>query len=57
MKQAILNEVKKEDRIRKFLEQRIQDNRELFTEYELKLIKDNISVMKKIYILGLVDIE
>lgn len=57
MKQAILNEVKKEDRIRKFLEQRIQDNRELFTEYELKLIKDNISVMKKIYILGLVDSE
>lgn len=57
MKQVLSNEVKKEDEIRKFLEQRIEDNRDLFTEYELKLIKDNITVIKKIYILGLLDNE
>lgn len=55
-KNVILDEVKyekeKKDLVKEFLEKRIEENKKLFRDYELDLIKENINTMKKIYILG-----
>mgnify|MGYP005766959235 FL=1 len=47
---------RKKDILRKFLEKRIKDNKKLFTDKELKIIKENFNIIKKIYILGIKDI-
>ena len=52
MKYVVKNEKKKKDLIKEFLEKRIEENKKLFSEYELNLIKENINTIKKIYILG-----
>lgn len=57
MKDVIKYEQNKEDLVKKFLEKRIEENKELFTKYELTLIVENIKFIKKIYILGLLDIS
>ena len=44
---------RKKDILRKFLEKRIKDNKKLFTDKELKIIKENFNIIKKIYILGI----
>lgn len=48
---------KKKDLLKKFLEKRIEENKELFSLQELKIIKQNPNLMKKIYILGLNDMN
>lgn len=47
---------RKKDILRKFLEKRIKDNKKLFTDKELEIIKENFNIIKKIYILGIKDI-
>ena len=47
--------VEKEDSIKSFLEKIIEENKDLFTEFELTLITENINFIKKIYILGLLE--
>ena len=47
---------RKKDILKKFLEKRIKDNKKLFTNKELEIIKENFNVVKKIYILGIKDI-
>lgn len=46
---------KNEDIIKELLDKRIKENIHLFDECELCLIKENIVIFKKIYILGLMD--
>ena len=48
---------KKKDLLKKFLEKRIEENKDLFSLQELKIIKQNPNLMKKIYILGLNDMD
>lgn len=55
MKYVIKYEKKRKDLVKEFLEERIEENRKLFFDYELYLIKENINTMKKIYILGVVN--
>lgn len=47
---------RKKDILKKFLEKRIKDNKKLFTNKELEIIKENFNIVKKIYILGIKDI-
>lgn len=37
------------------IEERIKENKELFTEKELNYIYDNFDLVKKIYLLGLIN--
>lgn len=46
MEKEILEEIVKE---------RVKENEKLFTEEELKFIKDNGKLIKKIYLLGLIN--
>lgn len=48
---------KRQDKLKIFLQKRIQKNKKLFTQKELKLIRNNIDTFKKIYILGLKDLN
>lgn len=52
-KNIILDEVKYEkNNLEKFIEERIEENKELFTEEELTAINNNNIIVKKIYLLG-----
>lgn len=51
-----MKDSRKKDILKKFLEKRIKDNKKLFTDEELKIIKENFNIIKKIYILGMKDI-
>ena len=46
---------KKKDLLKKFLEKRIEENKNLFSQEELEIIKQNPNLIKKIYILGIKD--
>ena len=46
---------KKKDLLKKFLEKRIEENKNLFSHQELEIIKQNNNLIKKIYILGIKD--
>ncbi len=46
---------KKKDLLKNFLEKRIEENKNLFSYEELKIIKQNPNLIKKIYILGIKD--
>lgn len=48
---------KRQDILKNFLQKRIQENKKLFTQEELELIEKNIKTIKKIYILGLKDLN
>lgn len=48
---------KKKDLLKKFLERRIEENKNLFSHQELEIIKQNPNLIKKIYILGIKDTE
>ena len=48
---------KKKDLLKKFLEKRIEENKNLFSHEELEIIKQNPNLIKKIYILGIKDTE
>lgn len=39
------------------VKQKIKDNEKLFTEEELQIINNNVNIIKKVYILGLLDIN
>lgn len=41
--------------LNEFVQKRVEENEKLFTKDELKLIRDNKTIFKKIYLLGLVD--
>lgn len=43
------------DIIKIFLRERIKENKKLFTNEELTFINDNIDLIKKIYIIGLLN--
>ncbi len=46
---------KKKDLLKNFLEKRIEENKNLFSQEELEIIKQNPNLIKKIYILGIKD--
>ena len=46
---------KKKDLLKNFLEKRIEENKNLFSYEELKIIKQTPNLIKKIYILGIKD--
>ena len=48
---------KKKDLLKKFLEKRIEENRNLFSIEELEIINKNPTLIKKIYILGIKDTD
>ena len=48
---------KKKDLLKKFLEKRIKENKDLFSHQELEIVKQNPNLIKKIYILGIKDTE
>ncbi len=52
-----MKRTKKEDILQNFLQKRIEENENLFSKRELELIKDNFNIVKKIYILGINDIN
>lgn len=54
MKDVILDE--KTD-LEKFLEKRVENNKKIFTENELQIIKDNMELINKVYLLGILDSE
>lgn len=41
--------------VEKIVKERIKENEKLFTMEELKIIKDNAKIVKKIYLIGLVN--
>ena len=43
------------DIVREICKERIKDNKELFLNEELIFIQDNLTTIKKIYMLGLID--
>ena len=47
----------KEDMLKTFLQKRISENKKLFSTKELEIIEKNINIFKKIYILGLKDLN
>lgn len=42
-------------KIEEFIQERIEENKELFTEEELKIVKENFVLIRKIYELGLMN--
>ena len=52
-----MKNTEKEDMIKNFLQKRISENKKLFSKKELEIIEKNISIFKKIYILGLSDLN
>lgn len=49
--------MKKEDEkiVKEIVEERIKKNKDIFSQEELKIIKENIRIIEKIYLLGLTD--
>lgn len=43
------------DIVEEIVKERVKENEELFTMEELKFIKDNSKILKKVYLLGLVN--
>lgn len=41
--------------IEEILKERIEENEELFSGEELKIIKDNVNIIEKIYLIGILD--
>lgn len=39
----------------KIIKERIEENEELFTEDELEIVEENFSVIKKVYLIGLIN--
>ena len=52
-----MKNTEKEDMLKKFLQKRISENKKLFSTKELEIIEKNINIFKKIYILGLKDLN
>ena len=52
-----MKNTEKEDMLKNFLQKRISENKKLFSKKELEIIEKNISIFKKIYILGLSDLN
>ncbi len=50
---VVLDEVKTD--LEKFINERIEENKDIFTNKELKIIESNDLLAKKIYILGIAD--
>lgn len=48
----VVNEIIK---IEKIVEERIEENQKLFNEEELKIIKNNVNIIKKVYLIGLLN--
>ena len=48
---VVVNEIMKES-VDKFILERIEENKDLFTKEEMKIIKNNMIITKKIYLLG-----
>lgn len=46
---------KEKDIVEEIVKERVKENEELFTMEELKFIKDNSKILKKVYLLGLVN--
>ncbi len=46
-----------ENSVERIVVERIKENKKLFNEKELKIINDNVNIIKKIYILGILDVE
>lgn len=51
-----MNNSKEKDVLKEFLQKRIKENKELFSNKELEIIEKNINIFKKIYILGIKDV-
>ena len=51
--------MKKEDEeiMEDILKERIEENKELFSKEELTLLNNNVNIIKKIYLLGAIDIN
>jgi hypothetical protein len=43
--------------LEKLVKERIKENEKLFNEKELNYINNNVNIIKKLYILGMLDIE
>lgn len=41
--------------LEEFVKERIKENEKLFSGEELRIIKDNVKIVKKIYLIGLVN--
>ena len=52
-----MKNTEKEDMLKNFLQKRISENKKLFSTKELEIIEKNINIFKKIYILGLKDLN
>ena len=52
-----MKNTEKEDMLKTFLQKRISENKKLFSTKELEIIEKNINIFKKIYILGLKDLN
>lgn len=52
MKDVVLEE---QNSIEKFILERIEENKELFTQKEMEIIKSNKIIIKKIYLLGAIN--
>lgn len=49
------NVLENEEIIEEILKERIEENKKLFNKKELKTINNNFNIIKKIYILGLIN--
>lgn len=45
------------DDILNFVKERVSDNNELFTEEEINIIKNNINIFGKIYLMAVIDMK
>ena len=52
-----MKNTEKKDILKNFLQKRISENKKLFSTKELEIIEKNINIFKKIYILGLKDLN
>lgn len=43
--------------VEQIVKERIKENKKLFNEKELKIINNNVNIIKKVYILGILDME
>ncbi len=54
MEDVVMNKANK-DILGKFVAERIEENKKLFTKQEIMSIKNNNNLVKKIYLLGLIN--
>ena len=47
--------MKKENVVEKIVKERIKENEKLFSKKELKFINNNVNIIKKIYLIGLIN--